>query len=58
MNTKALSALLCMLLACTLLIIAALPVSAAGPTVTTTLVDGAVQRGSKKTLMSGEKRLR
>ena len=49
MNTKKrLSALLCMLLACTLLIIAALPVSAAGPTVTTTLVDGAVQRGSKK----------
>lgn len=50
MNTKRrLSALLCLLLACTLLIIAALPVSAAGPTVTTTLVDGAVQRGSKKT---------
>lgn len=62
MNTKKrLSALLCMLLACTLLIIAALPVSAAGPTVTTTLVDGAVQRGSKKTFdvwarnASGEK---
>ena len=62
MNTKKrLSALLCLLLACTLLIIAALPVSAAGPTVTTTLVDGAVQRGSKKTFdvwarnASGEK---
>lgn len=62
MNTKKrLSALLCMLLACTLLIIAALPVSAAGPTVTTTLVDGAVQRGSKKNFdvwarnVSGEK---
>lgn len=62
MNTKRrLSALLCLLLACTLLIIAALPVSAAGPTVTATLVDGAVQRGSKKTFdvwarnASGEK---